>query len=47
MKSIYDVTRKQLENYFLSIGEKKFKATQVFDWLYKKRVNSFDDMSNI
>ena len=47
MKSIYDVTRKQLEDYFLSIGEKKFKATQVFDWLYKKRVNSFDDMSNI
>ena len=47
MKSIYDVTRKQLEDYFLSIGEKKFKAPQVFDWLYKKRVNSFDDMSNI
>ena len=47
MKSIYDVTRKQLEDYFLSIGEKKFKATQVFYWLYKKRVNSFDDMSNI
>ena len=47
MKSIYDVTRKQLEDYFLSICEKKFKATQVFDWLYKKRVNSFDDMSNI
>ena len=38
---------KILEDYFLSIGEKKFKATQVFDWLYKKRVNSFDDMSNI
>ena len=45
--NIYGMTLKDLENYFLDIGEKKFKAIQVYDWLYKKRVSSFDEMSNI
>ncbi len=47
MKSIYSYTRGELENYFISINEKKFKANQVFDWLYKKRVNSFSSMNNL
>ena len=47
MESIYNLSLEDLEKYFESIGEKKFKAKQVFDWLYKKRVNSFFDMSNI
>ena len=45
--NIYGKTLKELENYFLDIGEKKFKALQIYDWLYKKRVSSFDDMSNL
>ncbi len=44
---IYGKTLEELENYFLNINEKKFKALQVYDWLYKKRVNSFDEMTNI
>lgn len=47
MKNIYGMTYENLEEYFLNMGEKKFKATQVFEWLYEKRVTSFDDMSNI
>jgi len=47
MKSIYGITFEKLSDYFLSKGEKKFKAIQVFDWLYKKRINSFDEMTNI
>lgn len=47
MKNIYGYTLEKLEEYFESIGEKKFKATQVFEWLYKKRVKSFDEMSNV
>ena len=47
MESIYNKSFNELIDYFLSIGEKKFKAEQVFDWLYVKRVNSFDDMTNI
>lgn len=47
MENIYGYTMDMLEEYFTSIGEKKFKASQVYDWLYKKRVNSFDEMTNI
>lgn len=47
MKSIYDKTLEELEEYFESIGEKKFKAKQIFDWLYKKRVKSFSEMTNL
>ncbi len=47
MKSIYDYSLKDLEKYFLSIGEKKFKAVQIYDWLYKKRVDSFEEMTNL
>ena len=47
MRSIYDLTIKELENYFINNNEKKFKAEQVYMWLYKNRVNSFDEFSNI
>lgn len=47
MKNIYGLSISDLEQYFLDIGEKKFKAIQVFEWLYEKRVTSFDDMTNI
>ena len=47
MKNIYDLTFNELENYFVSINDKKFRAVQVYDWLYKKRINSYDEMSNI
>ena len=47
MKSIYDLTREDLENYFLSINSKKFHADQLFDWLYVKRIKSFSEVTNI
>ena len=47
MKNIYGLTLNDLENYFLSINDKKFKAVQIFEWLYKKRIDNFDLMSNI
>ncbi len=47
MNSIYNYTKEDLENYFKEIGESKFRAGQVFDWLYIKRVESFDEMTNL
>lgn len=47
MMNIYGMTRERLEKYFVDIGEKKFKALQVFEWLYSKRVKSFEEMTNI
>lgn len=47
MRNIYDLTMKELEDYFVNIGEKKFRASQVYEGLYKKRYTSFDEMTNI
>ena len=38
---------KDLEEYFLSHNDKKFRATQIYDWLYRKNVTSFDEMTNL
>lgn len=47
MKNIYGMKRADLEEYFTTINEKKFKALQVFEWLYLKRINDFSLMTNI
>lgn len=46
MLNLRDLTVKELEEYFVSIGEKPFRAKQVFEWL-NRGVDSFDEMSNI
>lgn len=45
--NVYNLTLKDWEDYFINKNDKKFKGQQVFDWLYRKRVSSFDDMTNI
>lgn len=47
MKSIYDLTLEEMEEYFLGIGSKKFHALQLFTWLYEKRVKSYLEVTNI
>ena len=47
MKSIYGITLEELEKYFTDKNEKKFKASQIFDWVYKKRVKNFDLITNV
>ncbi len=46
-KSIYGLTLDQLTAWLVENGEKKFRAAQVWDWLYKKRVTNFADMKNL
>ena len=45
--SIYDLTIDELTEYFLKIDEKKYYATELFSWLYNKRITSFDEATNI
>ena len=47
MKSIYDYTQEQMIEEFKELGEKKFRATQVFEWLYRQNVQSFEQMNNL
>jgi len=46
-KSFYDLTPPELESFFVAIGEKKFRAHQVLDFLYRHRVNSIDEMTSL
>ncbi|MDP4163841.1 MAG: 23S rRNA (adenine(2503)-C(2))-methyltransferase RlmN [Bacillota bacterium] len=45
--SIYTLELHELKEWLVENGEKAFRAEQVFDWLYKKRVLSFEEMSNL
>jgi 23S rRNA (adenine2503-C2)-methyltransferase len=45
--NIYDLTLKELEEKIIEMGEKKYKALQIYTWLYKKKVKSFDEMTDI
>ena len=47
MKNIYGITYEELEKYFLDNNDKKFRATQLYEFLYKKKINNLDKMPNI
>ncbi len=47
MTSIYNLTLDEIITYFLAIKEKAFRAQQLFEWLYVKRINAFSDITNI
>jgi 23S rRNA (adenine2503-C2)-methyltransferase len=45
--SIYSLELDDLREWLKANGEKVFRAEQIFDWLYKKRITDFEDMSNL
>ena len=47
MKNIKDYDLEALKQEFVEIGEKPFRAEQVFKWLYEAKVTSFDEMTNL
>ena len=38
---------KELEEFLLSLGEKKFRAKQIYEWMHIHHVTSFDEMTNL
>jgi 23S rRNA (adenine2503-C2)-methyltransferase len=47
ISSIYSLSIDELKQWLTENGEKSFRAAQIYDWLYQKRVTSFEDMSNL
>ena len=47
MKNIKDYNLDALKNELVKLGEKPYRAEQVFKWLYQDKVKSFDDMTNL
>lgn len=46
-RNIKDFYIDELKEEFKKLGEKPFRAEQVYEWIYKKKVNSFDEMTNL
>ena len=46
-KNIRHLNLPELEQYFETLGEKKFRAKQVWEWLWQKGAQSFADMTNL
>ena len=47
MKDIRSLTKEELLEECLTLGEKKFRANQVWEWLWLKSARSFDEMTNL
>ena len=45
--NIYNLTKEEMEDYFVELGSKKFHADQLFSWLYEKRISSILEITNI
>ena len=46
-KNIRTLSLDELTDYFATIGEKKFRAKQVWEWLWKKHAHNFEEMTNL
>lgn len=46
-KDIRTLTREELRSFFEALGESAFRGNQVYEWLWKKGIHSFEAMTNI
>lgn len=47
MKDLKSLNLEQLTEELLQIGEKKFRAKQIYSWIHEKLADSFDEMTNL
>lgn len=47
MKNIKDYNIKELKEELINLNEKPYRAQQIFKWLYKMHVTSFDEMTDL
>ena len=47
MTDIKSLTLSELTQEMESIGEKKFRAAQIYSWLHERLVDDFDEMTNL
>ncbi len=44
---IRTITKKELSDFLVEKGEKKFRAKQIWEWIWKKTITNFEEMNNI
>ena len=47
MKNIKDYNLDELQEELINLGEKKFRAEQIFSWIWAKNAHCFDDMTDV
>ena len=47
MNHIYNYSIEDFKSYLLSKGEKPFRSTQLIEWLYRHKIKSFDEITNM
>lgn len=47
MTNICDLSYEKLEDKLINLGEKRFRCSQIWEWLYVHKVNSFQEMTNL
>ena len=47
MKSFYDLTLDDLTQELISLNYSKYASSQIYDWVYRKKINDFGLMSNV
>jgi len=47
LKNIRSLSLEELQQYFETLGEKKFRARQVYEWIWQKQAQSFESMTNL
>ena len=47
MEHILDFTNEALKNFLTEKGQKAFRANQLFEWLYRRQISSFDEIDNM
>lgn len=47
IRAISGLTKEELVEEIVGLGERSFRAVQIRDWLFKKRVGSFEEMGNL
>lgn len=45
--NLLNLSRTEMEEFFVSLGEKPFRASQVFKWMYQSGIDDFDEMTNL
>ncbi len=45
--NLYDLSFEEITDFVAELGEKKFRARQLWEWLYLKYARSFDEMTNL
>ena len=45
--NLYELSRGELDQFVIGLGEKRYRAQQIWEWMYRQRLDSFEAMSNL